>query len=188
MPIVDYETRPEELTPVERATARDSFVRDFEKTFSSWVDIARVAVDVERDKDYKLLGYSSWNSWLLAVAPKSRSYIYLVVGRYKELIADIPEEELAKIPLGSAGILRQLSSAARRKSKIRQSAQKPPAEFRKDIREELPEQHMEMLDARTYKFTASQARVIDTAMAKFREDDPKISDEEIIESWAAEAL
>jgi Fe-S-cluster formation regulator IscX/YfhJ len=188
MPIVEAEVKEEPLTPYGRALARDEFLQEFERQFSNWTDIARCCVEAERDKDYELLGFKSFHSWIMVRAPRSRSYLYLVMGRYRELIVDIPEEELAKIPLGSAGILRQLSSAARRKSKIRQSARKSPAEFRKDIREELPEQHLEILDSRTYKFTASQARVIDTAMAKFREDDPKISDEDIIESWAAEAL
>lgn len=168
MQIVDVEVRSEQLTPTERATARDSFVRDFEAKFSDWVEIARVCLEVERDRDYEILGYRSFGSWIVAAAPRSRAYLYMVMGRYRELIADIPEEELAKIPLGSAGVLKQLSSKVRQDPEVRKAARKKPSELRQTIREKHPEQHMEGIDVRTLQFTDSQSGVFDEMLAAYR--------------------
>src|SRR5882672_377315 len=101
------EIREYELSPKERASARDSFVRAFERQWSDWTEIARVCCEIEDDKDYLLLGFHSFGSWVLQAAPRSRSYLYLVMGRYRELRPDISDEELAQISLGSAGVLRQ---------------------------------------------------------------------------------
>lgn len=159
----DFEVRPHEtsVTPKERAAARDSFVRDFESRFSDWSSIAKVCIEVERDKDYLLLGFPTWNSWLLATAPKSRSYIYLVVGRYKELSPDIPEEELAQIPLGSAGVLRQLPSKIRQRVNVRQAAKQKPEKFVADLQAMEPLQHLEAKVRKEVFFTASQWAVIE---------------------------
>src|SRR5882724_6724330 len=86
------------LTPQDRAEARHAYVRAFEDQFSNWAGIAKACIDVDRDKDYLLLGYKTWHAWLLDAAPMSRSYIYIVVGRYKELAPDIPHEELVQMP------------------------------------------------------------------------------------------
>lgn len=156
------------LSPHERAEARDSYVRNFERQFSDWTDIAKVCIDVERDEDWKLLGFPSWNQWLMDAAPRSRAYIYLVVGRYKELSPDIPEEELAKIPLGSAGILKQLSPAVRKMSKIRLAAKEKPSKLRQVVHQECPDQHIEALDVRSLNFTESQALVFDEMISCYR--------------------
>jgi hypothetical protein len=183
------EIREWSLTPKERAEARDSMVREFERQWADWTSIARVCIDVERDKDYLLLGFPTWNAWILERCPKSRSYIYLVVGRYKELSVDIPEEELAQIPLGSAGILKQLSPAVRRESKIRQAARSKPEEFRQTLKQSHPEQHVEGLDLRTLKFTESQAAVFDEMLQCHRDmNNPETPAEEIVEMLCAEWL
>jgi hypothetical protein len=183
-----HEVRPESaLTPRERAEARDSFVRDFERSFSDWSAIAKCCIEVERDKDYEILGYSSWHAWLLAAAPRSRSYIYLVVGRYKELSADVSEEELAQIPLGSAGVLRQLSSATRRDPSVRKAATQPPKEFRQSIRESHPEQFIESIVEKKLRFTASQWDVIDRAYEAYQVLDPGASLEIFLEWLVSEA-
>lgn len=149
------------LTPKERAKARDSFVREFERQFNDWVGIAKCCADVDRDRDYEILGFRSWHEWILDAAPRSRSYIYLVVGRYKELIDDIPEEELAKIPLGSAGILRSLPSKARQNPKVRESARQKPEKFIADLQQIEPMQHLEAKIRKEVFFSASQWAVIE---------------------------
>lgn len=180
------EIREHRLSPKERAFARDSYVRDFERTFQDWTAIAKCCIDIERDRDYELLGFASWHAWLLDAAPRSRSYIYLVVGRYKELIADIPEEELAQIPLGSAGVLRQLSSSARRLSKIRQAAQSKPAEFRKVLDQEFPEQHLEPLVECRLRFKLSFWSLFEAAYEKYKLTDETGSKEDFIEFLVSE--
>lgn len=180
------EIREHTLSPRERAEARDARVREFERQFNDWVEIARCCIEVERDHDYKLLGFPSWHAWLLDAAPRSRSYIYLVVGRYKELIADIPEEELAQIPLGSAGVLRQLSPSVRRSSKIRQAAQSKPAEFRKVLEQEYPGQHIEPLVECRLRFKLSFWEVFETAFEKYKLTEESATKEEFIEFLVSE--
>jgi hypothetical protein len=173
------------LSPKERAAARDSFVRAFERQFSDWTEIARVAIAVERDKDYLLLGFQSWHAWLLAAAPRSRSYIYLVVGRYKELSPDIPDEDLAEIPITATGVLKSLSPAVRKLSNIRQAAKGTVQGLRQKIRQEHPDQHIEGLDARTLNFTESQAVIYDEMLAVYRVmNNHEASAEEAVE-WIA---
>lgn len=155
------------LTPKERATARDNFVRAFDEQFSNWAAIAKCCVDVERDEDWKELGFATYNKWLADAAPRSKSYLYLVIGRYKELAPDIPDAELQEIPLGSAGILKQLSPAVRRQSKIRQAAKSKPSELRQILRDTQPEQHIETLDVRPFRFTESQAALHDEALESY---------------------
>ncbi len=172
----------EALTPKARAEARDSFVRAFDQQFSNWVSIAKCCVDVERDRDWEVLGFESYGQWITDAAPKSRSYLYLVIGRYKELIPDIPEKELEQIPLGSAGILKQLSSKVRKESKIRQAAKGKPSELRQVLKDSQPEQHIETLDVRTMRFTESQACLHDEALESYRVlNESEATAEELIE-------
>ncbi len=175
------------LSPKERAEWRDACVREFEKQFTDWVSIAKLCAEVERDKDYVLLGFASWNAWLLAAAPKSRSYIYLVVGRYKELSVDIPEEELAQIPLGSAGVLKQLSPSVRRQSKIRQLAKQRPEKFVADLQVMEPMQHVEARVRKEVMFTASQWAVIEPKFEAFVLTDEHATLADFIEFLCSEA-
>jgi hypothetical protein len=154
------EIREWSLTPQERADSRDSRVRAFERQWADWTEIAKVCIDVERDKDYLLLGYPTWNAWIMAAAPCSRSYLYLVVGRYKELSVDIPEEELAQIPLGSAGVLKKLPSKIRQKQEVRESAKQRPEKFVADLQVMEPLQHLEAKIRKEVFFTASQWEIV----------------------------
>jgi len=180
------EIRECSLSPKERAEARDCFVRAFEEQFNNWVSIAKVCIEVERDKDYLLLGFQSWHAWLLAAAPRSRSYIYLVVGRFKELSPDISEEELAQIPLGSAGVLRQLSPAVRKVSKIRQAAKGKPSDLRAVVAKEFPLQHVEGIVEQRLRFTTSQWMRIEGAYEAYLLTDEGASLETFIEWLVSE--
>ena len=162
----------DELSPQERAEARDHYVRDFDSRWGDWVAIAKVCVDVERDQDWKTLGFHSFEAWLLAAAPRSRSYLYLVIGRYKELSVDIPESDLAQMPLGSAGVLKQLSSNLRRDPKVREAAKKTPKEFREALRETHPEQALEDIVTVKLNFPISLWRVISARFEIYQLTDP----------------
>lgn len=180
------EIREHTLSPRERAEARDARVREFERQFNDWVEIARCCIEVERDHDYKLLGFPSWHAWLLDAAPRSRSYIYLVVGRYKELIADIPEEELAQIPLGSAGVLETLASKIRQNPRVREAALKKPSAFRQVLEKEFPNQHIEPLVECRLRFKLSFWEVFETAFEKYKLTDESATKEEFIEFLVSE--
>ncbi len=162
----DIEIRPDtDISSQERAEARDSFVRSFERQFADWAEIAKACIDVERDKDYLRLGFKSWHAWLLDAAPMSRSYIYIVVGRYKELSPDIPHADLARMPAGSAKILQGVSSTVRRNPKVKSVAikVKKPKDLRQYLHDNHPDQHVEGIVQRNLKFTRSQWDRIETA-------------------------
>jgi hypothetical protein len=181
---VDIEIRPEiAISPKERAEARDSYVRSFEEQFSNWSAIAKVCVDMDRDRDWELLGFHSFGAYLVATAPRSRSYLYLVMGRFKELVPDIPEEELAEIPLGSAGVLVQMSKTKRKDPEIRKSAKKKPAEFLKDVQETDPNQHLELRHRITLDFEDSAWSVIEATFEKYKVIEGECSLETFFE-WA----
>lgn len=162
----------EELTVQERAESRDHYVRDFDARWGDWTGIAKVCVDVERDRDWETLGYHSFEAWLVGAAPRSRSYLYLVIGRYKELSVDIPEADLAQISLGSAGVLRQLSSKIRRDPEVIEAAQKPPKEFRESLRASHPDQHVEPIVTVKLHFPMSLWLAISERFEIFQITDP----------------
>jgi hypothetical protein len=164
---VDVEVR-NSLTPRERAEQRTETLREFERNFKDWASIARLCLDVERDEDYKLVGCDSFGAYLKKYATCSRSYLYLAMGRYKELQAEFSDSELADIPLGSAGVLKQLSPAVRKSSKIRQAAKEKPEKLRQIVEQEFPEQHLLGLDIRCLKLDTSQAEVFDEALGIYR--------------------
>jgi hypothetical protein len=176
----------EALTPKERAESRDSFIRAFDAQFSNWFAIAKCCVEMKRDKDYEILGYESFGKYITQAAPRSRSYLYLVIGRYEELAPDIPEKELAEMSLGSAGVLKQLSPAIRRQSKIRQAAKGKPAELRQVLEQEFPQQHIESLVEKHLKFPLSQWEKIETAYETYKLTDETATLEEFIEWLVSE--
>ena len=184
--IMDIEWRELPISPKERAAARDSYVRNFDRQFGDWTDIATVCIAVERDEDWKLLGFESWHDWLLQAAPRSRSYIYIVVGRYKELIQDIPAEELAEIPLGTAGQLRKMSKSSRRSPAVREAAKKKPAAFLEEIEKIAPEQHLEKIVEMKLVFSASQWNFIRGVFEKWCEKEGPGRLEQFIEWMATE--
>ena len=187
--LVDLEWRTNHLSPQDRAEYRDHFVREFERRFNDWSEIARVCCDVERDKDYLLLNFKSFHQWIISAAPKSRAYIYLVCGRYKELKVDFSDEELSQIDLESTTTLRKLSPAIRKDPEIREAAKKKPRDLRKLVVEKHPEQHLEEFDARVLNFPYSVAEVYDEALEIYRLfNNPGAPPEEFVEGLCADWL
>jgi len=177
------EVREVELSAQDRAEARDAYVRAFEDQFRNWAGIAKACIDVERDKDYLRLGFKTWNAWLLDAAPASRSYIYIVVGRYKELAADIPHEELAAMPSASAKVLEDVSSTVRRNPEVKSVAikSKKASEVRAYIRENHPNQHVSGIVERKLKFTTEQWDRIELAFETYQIANPGSSLESFID-------
>ena len=193
----------ESLTPKARAESRDAFVRAFDEQFSNWVSIAKCCVDVKRDKDWELLPprllpnkehlgefivrkIETWNEWLASSAPRSRSYIYLAIGRYEELEPDIPEKELEKMKLGAAGILMSVSSKIRQNPKVRKAASSKPAELRQVLEQEFPEQHVESVIEKHLKFPLSQWEKIESVYETYKLTDETATLEDFIEWLVSE--
>jgi hypothetical protein len=177
------EVREFSLTPKERAESRDNYVRVFDQQWADWSSIAKVCVDMDRDRDWEILGFASFNQYLVTAAPRSRSYLYLVIGRYRELSPDIPDEELAQIPLSNASVLKQLSPAVRKESKIRLGAKGKPAEFREMVSKEYPGQHIEPIVEQRLRFTLSAWTRIEAAWEAYKVIDESASLETFLE-WA----
>ncbi len=180
------EIREVTLSPKERAEARDSYVRNFDRQFRDWSDIAKCCIDVDKDRDWQILGFHSFHAWLLDAAPASRSYLYLVIGRYRELAPDISHEELAEIPLGSAGVLVQMSKSKRQDPAVRKSAKKKPADFLKDVHDTAPDQHLELRHRVTLDFQESAWSVIEATFEKYKVMEGECSLETFIEFLCSE--
>ncbi len=181
--VIDTECQ---ISPSERAKARASFVREFETQYGTWLEVAKVCVEMDRDQDYKILGYHSMGDYLVHEAPKSRSWIYLAMAHYRELSPEIPESELAQIPIGSASILRQLSPAVRNQSKIRQAAKQKPSEFRKVLAQTESGQHVDAIVLVRLRFQESAYRAITDKYNRFKEMEPDLSLEQFLENAVAE--
>lgn len=178
---VDIEIR---LTPLERARARDSFVRSFERTFRQWQEIAKCCLEVKRDGDWELLGFHSFEAWLGDAAPASRRYIFLVMGIHDDLSHDIPDEILDKIPLGTGQILHRevKSKALRRDPRILEAATHKPKKFVSTVKQIAPEQHLEGYQVKKLNFSVSQAETVEDGWDAYRHlEDETISLEAFIE-------
>ena len=153
------------ITPAQRAQARDSYVREFDRQFRDWVGIASCCVEVQNDLDYRILGFSSFEQWLEDAAPASLRYLKLVMAIYKGLVPDIPEETLRQIPLGTSAILhRQVKSPKlRRDPKVLEAAKQKPKKFTAAMQAIAPQQHVEGVIRQPIDFTASQWAVVENA-------------------------
>lgn len=147
-------------TAIQRAQDRDAFVRDFDRKWGDWFPVADCAVSMERDKDWHLLGFTSFDHYLMVAAPRSKSYIRLVMSHHKELSVDLSPEDLAQVRLGSAGILRQLPHSLRRDPEVQREARKAPQDFRKSLGENHPEQRIEEIVTIKLNFPLSLWSVI----------------------------
>ena len=157
------------ITPAQRARARDSHVREFERQFREWVEIARCCIEVEQDLDWRILGFPSFKAWLRDAAPASERYLYLVMGIYKGLIPDIPEAVLEQIPLGTATILeRQVKSPKlRRDPQVLEAARQKPRQFTEAMQAIAPQQHVEGIVREPIHFTASQWAVVEKGRSTY---------------------
>jgi hypothetical protein len=175
------------LSQLQKAKRHDSFVREFDRQFADWTAVAKVCVEVEREREWEILGFDSFPAWLVSAAPKSRSYLYLVMGRYKELIADIPETELAQIPLGSAGVLKQLSPAVRRNPRVQEAAKKKPQELCEVLDKEFGEQHVEARVKKILWFPVSAWAIIESKYEAYKLKDEHAQLEDFIEFLVSES-
>jgi hypothetical protein len=169
------------------AKTRDARVRELERQFKSgWLELADLCIAVEEFEDWKVLGFSSWNKWLMDACPTSRSMAYLAMGIRKEL-RDIPDEDLKQIPIGNADMLKISSKAARSDRKLLEAAKTlPPREFVSQAILASPDHAIEHFLPRKFKFTTTQGKNVQAAIDMMRimsEED--ISDEEAIEYIAA---
>jgi hypothetical protein len=185
--LCDLEIRPSSaVSPKERAEARDSYVRNFDRQFKDWSEIASCCLAVKRDRDWETLGFHSFEAWLTNAAPASRRYIFLVMGLHENLSPDLSPEELSNIPLGSAKVLTQMSKSARKDPKIKEAAKQKPSEFIKSVQNCTPEQHIELRHRVTLDFQESAWAVIEATFEKYKVMEGECSLENFIEWMCSE--
>jgi hypothetical protein len=133
------------------------------------------------------MGYSSFHDWLLLEAPRSRSYLYLVIDHYRTLSPDISDEELAEMPLASATVLKSVSSKTRRDPKVRKAAKGKTKELRQAIMDDHPDQLLESVVTVRLKFSLSAYKRIQDAYDLYVElIDPEASMETFLEFACSE--
>lgn len=177
------------LTPLERAQARDSYVREWVRQVQNWTEIARVCLSIKIDQDWKVLGFHSWEAWLMSAAPeeRSRSYLYAIVRTYASLSASMPEDDLEGVKLGSAGILQGVSSEIRRDPRILAAAKDKPERLREVLERDFPEQHIETTVNKRCRFPRSMwEETIKPKFDAYLVSDPTASFESFIEFLCTE--
>jgi len=172
------------------AAEHDKRAREIERQRTEqWSELADICMCVRDAEEWRILGFSSFNRWLLDAVPKSRSSVYAAMGVVEEL-QDVTKEDLSQIEQGNATILSKLPKKMRQSRKVIAAAKSlPPRKFIEKIQEQAPDLHIEQKVARKLKFTPTQEKTIDAAIGMVRlltEDE--MSDEDALESICADYL
>lgn len=169
--------------PSERFQAIDGHVRKWYRTVMSWPYIARYCELVEAEKLYEQGGFKTMTAWLKVAAPQCERSIRSFMSTHANLSADYSDSEMAEMPKETAKfIAKNVTSREHRKNpKIKAASKKEKADCVKEVREAIPDLHLE--DIENVVFTASQMESIDRVCAYYREKegDPEMSRQEAIE-------
>jgi hypothetical protein len=106
-----------------------------------WARIGRLAVQMERDRDFVVLGYESMGACILEIELLSgydRSSIYAFKTLYEEASPNAGESIL-QMPFGTAQIYRQLPAALQRDADVREAAKQKPKLFRAQVAQDYPQ-------------------------------------------------
>lgn len=171
------------FNPEERYQAIDGHVRTWYRTVMSWPYVARYCDLVEKEKLYELGGFETMTAWLQNAAPRCERSLR----EYREirglLSEDFTDAEMSEMKKESAKFIAKsvTSHEHRRNPKVRAAAKKDKADCVKDVREELPELHLE--DLVNIVFTDSQMESIRPILEwyKMKEGDPAMTTPEAIE-------
>lgn len=107
----------------------------------SWALLGRLAADMERDRDYTVLGYETMGACILEVEILSgydRSSIYSFKALYEQASPNAGESIL-EMPLGSAQIYKQLPAALQKDPEVKAAARFKPKLFRRQVADNYPE-------------------------------------------------
>lgn len=183
--VCDHEIRRPLLDMKEQAKADDEYVRQFDRQLRDWPHLAQVCLRVSEQGEWEILGFHSYDAWLMDAAPFSRSMAYWAVATFKELSGDFTPDELREMPSSTARVMKQLSTSARRNPVIREAAKKKRRDFVKVVKQIEPHQHVEDITCRTITLTDSQDEVVEKTFAAIREKEPELTDGAILELLCA---
>jgi hypothetical protein len=173
------------------ARRHDQRVRDIERLVTaSWVELAEISIQVRDHEEWNLLGFHSFNAWLLDAAPRSRAMIYSAIGLLEEL-TDVSREDLRQIGIGNAHILKKLPRASRTNERVISAAKaQTPRDLLRTVTQTHPEHHLEAWVNPRLRFQVSQwaaiQEAIEECMAQY--DGEITTREEALECIAAEWL
>lgn len=178
-----------ELSGFEKAQAYDSRMRDLELQIqSTWHECGTIGLWMRNIKGWEMLGFHSFNAWLLDAAPRSRSVVYAAVNALEEL-KDVPAEELREIAHSTVHVLKKLPKDVRAKPEVRAAAKTlTTKEFTRKMKKENPNLHLEQFISREFRFTESQEEAIDHAIGKAKELYDLPTDELAVEMICADWL
>ena len=177
-----------------QALVDDSRVREIDQTVrESWSELAAISIRVRDKRLWKLLPgkYHSFDDWLMDAAPCCRATVYKGMGVLSVLAKDVAAEDIAQLEIGNAILLAQVSPSVRRDPEVLEAAKsgRHSKTLRETIKRKHPSQLIENVVERKFKFTESQAAIVEEAIEAHRTmNNPSTSSEEIIEMLCAEYL
>ena len=129
----------------------------------------------------------SFSRWIKLACPWGYATAFAAM-RDVETLADIPAEHLAEIPQSNFPILKQLSTAVRAEPEVIQGAkEKSSEEFTEQIRQDYPEQHLEVTKVLRIKLEESALAIVEEAIRE-AEQRGAMTRGEALEQICAEAL
>lgn len=171
-------------------TELDKRAREIEQqNKSTWVELAELCCNIRDQQLWREGGYSSFNAWLLDACPTSRSMAYSAIGIREEL-KEISTEELRKIPLGNADILKHTPKASRNGHLLEAAKNQPPREFLGTVIQTSPESHLERKYCHKFRLTTSQSQILAEGLEMWRvlNDDPAAPVEDVLEGIVADYM
>jgi hypothetical protein len=184
-------------TPLQRATNRHAEVlqicEHLVQAMHAWGRLGKLCTLVERDKDWELLGYSSFGAWMMAVEEHS-GYSRASAYAYMKLFQQLEKHDIEGMSLGTAQVFKLLPAALQRSPEVRSAAKRmKPKQFREKIATEYPDSHIETQEEVCLKLDEGVLKMWRETIDDVRilEDDPAMSHEAVLEhvlAWVLEQL
>lgn len=176
-------------TNKQRFQAIDAYVREYERILREWPTLAKLCLEVKRDKLWKYGGHAGYQEWLVSALPTCERKVRYATSLYESLHEDFSDGELSEIPVETAKVLSKISKASRRDPKVREAVKEKREKFVKTLAQVRPDEHIEPNITRTFTYEASQWEKIQQAMEMYRRiQNPNASEAEIQECWAVNYL
>jgi len=181
------EIRLPQETPLQRAKSRHaevvSICEHLVAAMHAWGRLGKLCTLVERDKDWELLGYSSFGAWMMRIEEVS-GYSRAAAYSYMKLFRELETHDVEGMSLGTAQVFKQLPAALQRSPQVLSDAKRmKPKQFREKIAKDHPESHIEMREDVCLKLDGSLAVLWHEALegARLLNGDPEMSYEQFLE-------
>lgn len=148
--LIHIRAMPEE----QAATLLDGRLRALESIWKrSFAERGLILIEMQERKLWRFLvtsdglQYGSFEAWVVAAAPQSRSDCFAAMRVIREL-KDVPVAELSQMPRCNLSLMQGLSSGVRQQPEVIEAAKTlPEREFVAKIQADFPAQHIESRQA-----------------------------------------